>query len=123
VRLEFDEPALPRVLQPYEGQIGAVCTIVCPNRLAFYLACGIAGAGILAVRWLSLYSRRVRSATEAVLLTPILTLVLAVLLVLIVTCDRDAQVWAPLALAALFAAVAGLLILGWRGRRLDGPIP
>jgi hypothetical protein len=97
--------------------------MVCPNRIAFYLACALAGLSIVAVRGLSLYSRRLRSAAEAMLFTPGMTLVLAGLLVLLVTCDRDAQVWAPVALAGLGAAVAGLVAFDWYSRRLDGPVP
>jgi hypothetical protein len=123
VRAEFDEWGLPRVLQPHAAQIDRVCTFVCPNRLAFYLASALAGGLVLATSALALYSRRLRAVSEGLWLVPVMTAGLAVMLLLVATCDRSAAVWAPLAITGLVALLTAIQVFHWYGRRLDGPMP
>jgi hypothetical protein len=118
---------LPVVPKRYEAQARAAvegaCSLVCPNRMAIYLAAmSAAGMGVL-VTALSYYSGRTRVLARRLLVVPILMLVILGLLGLTVTCDADSRSWSPLAIVGLMLLISGSVVFHWYERRVDGPMP
>jgi hypothetical protein len=120
----WEPPMVPRHYQAAVRQaVEGACSLVCPNRLAMYLAAVVAGVAALFVTGLSYYSGRTRNLASRLLVVPILTLAVLALLTVTATCDPQSWSWSPLAILGLVLALVGSVVFNWYERRVDGPMP